>query len=142
MVQGVKRYEAKHSYLIYRRANAGELRCRTTRTGDDYKDNYNRGRYDRAHGRTGYPRSSGYPSSSGCPSGRKDYISRDKLCLDNGILALDRLSLCLGSRQLDRPAAAGCGMGRGPLDKNIQRMGFRARPLAIIKVSQLGSLLI
>jgi len=79
-------YEAKHSCFICCGANAGELR-RAAGAGHYNEDNYNRGRYYRAH--DDYAAGGSYASSAGGQSGTKNRVSRSELCLDIGILALD-----------------------------------------------------
>src|SRR6266566_8185857 len=118
-------HEKKHLFVGTCAACVGWLR---QRTGDSNNhDNYTGSDHNRPS-----PRGGGGQDSAGSSRGGPNRGARDRIYLDEGLLAVDRIRLCVGARDLGGAAQADRGVGGKPLGASPWRLGVDSGSLAVV----------
>jgi hypothetical protein len=118
-------HEKKHLFVGTCAACVGWLRQRTD--DSDNHDNYPGSDHNRPS-----PRGGGGQDSAGSSCGNPNRGTRARICLDEGLLAMGRIGLCVGARDLGGAPQAGRGVGGKPLGPSPRRLGVDRGSLAVI----------
>ena len=118
-------HEKKHLFVGACGACVGWLRQRTSNSNNH--DNYTGSDHNRPS-----PRGSGGQDSAGSSRGNPNRGARARIYLDEGLLAVDRIRLCVGARDLGGAAQADRGVGGKPLGASPWRLGVDSGSLAVV----------
>jgi hypothetical protein len=100
-------------------------------------DRHNNNHYTRGYNNRPSPRGAGNQGSPASSGRNANRCARPWVCLDTGILALDRHRLCLGFRHVDCASERRSRVGARPLGAQGWRLGVDRRTLALSQESSL-----